>query len=96
MFTLGVLIGIFEIVAGTIVLIASATQGEWISIIIGVSYILSGVLFIWLCSGSYKAHVNEEKIKELNDKIRSLEHEKDVLRARVKVLEGKNDLSSKN
>ena len=78
MAVLGILIGIGEIVLGIIILFNSG--GEAVLIGTGIGYILSGILFIWLCSGVSLAHQNKEDIESLQQKVEHLEEEIKMLR----------------
>ena len=71
MLFLGILIGFGEIVLGIIILVSS--HGEGLIIGAGIGYILSGLLYIWLCSGATQAFTNEKRINELKWKVRELE-----------------------
>lgn len=87
MFVLGMIIAIFEIVAGIITLVIS--QGQWAVVVVGISYILSGLLFMWLVKGSRLARLNEERIDELEEQVQALRVERDRLKVTVNMLEEK-------
>lgn len=68
---LGTIIGIGEIILGIIILFN--TGGQAILIGAGIGYILSGILFIWLCAGASLAFENLDSISKLRKDIRKLE-----------------------
>ena len=71
MLVLGIICGLGEIVLGVLVLTTS--QGQGIFIGMGIAYILSGLLFIWLCAGASQAFSNSKKINDINWKMQELE-----------------------
>ena len=82
MVVLGVLIGIAEVVLGIIVLANS--QHQAILIGTGIGYILSGVLFIWLCAGAQLAHENKAAIDTLKQENENLKKEVESLKDKIK------------
>lgn len=73
MVLLGILVGIFEVIIGIIFLFANVFTGNnYLSICMGIGYILSGLLFIWLCVGAQTAFNDSKKYSELSSQIESL------------------------
>ena len=70
---IGILIGIAEIIFGIIVLFNANHQA--IAIGTGIGYILSGVLFIWLCVGASTAFANVKEISNLRREVKKLQEQ---------------------
>ena len=75
----GALICIAEIIIGVIVLLNN--QGQPVFIGTGIGYILSGLLFIWLCGGASTAFINEKRVKQLKEEVEKLKEQEDVYNA---------------
>lgn len=93
MFLFGVLIGLFEIVAGIITLIIS--MGELTLVFSGIIYILSGLLFLWLCYGVQTAYDNQKKVSIMQADIERLTAQNKSLEEEVERLKSDKEQESK-
>ena len=71
MIVIGILIGIAEIVLGIIALVYSESQPAIIGA--GIGYILSGILFIWLCAGAHTAFNASKNVNALEKKVQFMQ-----------------------
>lgn len=91
MYILGIIIAIFEVIVGIVALFNS--QGQWLFIVVGISYILSGMLFGWLCSGAKQANENSDRIRGLENDIEHLISENEELRKALQSPKDKKESS---
>ena len=71
MFVVGIVVGIAEIVLG--IIICTSSHGDGIVLTSGIGYILSGLLFIWLCAGASQAFANTGEIDRLKRDVKKLQ-----------------------
>ena len=94
MVVLGLLIGFAQIVLGILIICFDFNQPLMVGM--GIGYILSGFLFIWLCIGAFKAFDNAKKIGVLSAKYKKLKESNTILQGLLieKGLVSKEDIDS--
>ncbi len=74
---LGILTGFIEVVIGILVLCNS--RGEAVLVGVGIGYILSGLLFMWLCVGASTAFSDSKRISDLENENKDIKNDNRLL-----------------
>ena len=93
MVLIGILTGLFEIVVGIVTLVNS--KGEWSFILTGVIYILSGLLFLWICVGAQTAFDNSKKIESMKSDLEKVTEKNKLLEEEIEKLKSDKENESK-
>jgi hypothetical protein len=77
-----ILLGILEIVAAIITFVNNG--GMWLNFVLGIAYIVSGLVFFYIAFLGFRGKQNEAKIQELEDEIEKLNQRYEYLLAKSK------------
>ena len=77
-----ILLGILEIVAAIITFVNNG--GIWLNYVLGIAYIVSGLVFFYIAFLGFSGKQNEAKIQELEDEIEKLNQRFEYLLAKSK------------
>ncbi|MBR5997078.1 MAG: hypothetical protein IK028_03545 [Bacilli bacterium] len=93
MVIIGILTGLFEIVVGIVAIVNS--KGEWSLYVPGIIYILSGLLFLWICVGAQTAFEDSKKIEAMKSDLEKVTEKNKLLEEEIEKLKSDKENESK-